>query len=103
MDSAEGDTTVRFRAPGSILITRDYFSLGRDNFQPPLNRDPWKRQPRQRPSSQESPPVRENLRPLIPHSYSTPLVEKWSESAPNRSEPPSLEALPWRRKTSVAA
>ena len=57
MDSAEGDAIVRFRAPGSILIPSKFFHLGRDNFQPPLNRDPWKRQPRQRPSSQESPPL----------------------------------------------
>ena len=74
MDSAEGDSIVRFRAPGSILITRDYFRPLSSSLQGLLNRGVWKRQPRQRPSSQESPPVERLLRPLIPHSYSTPRV-----------------------------
>lgn len=45
MDSAEGDAIVRFRAPGSILITRDYFRLGRDNIQGSQNDRGWTETP----------------------------------------------------------
>ena len=45
MDSAEGDTTARFRAPGSILIPSHYFSLGRDNLQGSQNDRGWTETP----------------------------------------------------------
>ena len=45
MDSLAGDAAVRFRAPGSILITRDYFPQRRDNFQPSQNDRGWTETP----------------------------------------------------------
>ena len=45
MDSLAGDAAVRFRAPGSILVTRDYLSPGRDNFQPSQNDRGWTETP----------------------------------------------------------
>lgn len=45
MDSAEGDAIVRSSAPGSILITRDYFRLGRDHLQQSLNDRGWTETP----------------------------------------------------------
>lgn len=102
MDSAEGDTIVRFRAPGSILIPSKFFHLGRDNLQPPLNRDPWKRQPRQRPSSQESPPVETVASSDTSFILYSPRgkVERISTDL-RRSTP--LEALPWKPKKLVPA
>ena len=52
---------------------------------------------------EQSPSAKERLRPLIPHSYSTPRVEKWSESAPNPLQQHLLEALPLQCKMRVPA
>ena len=45
MDSLAGDAAVRFRAPGSILITRDYLSPPLSSLQGLLNRGVWTETP----------------------------------------------------------
>lgn len=74
MDSAEGDAIVRFRAPGSILITRDYFRQPLSSLQGLLNRGVWKRQTCHVPFRDSIPVYRVGLRPLIRLPYSTPRV-----------------------------
>lgn len=58
MDSLAGDAIVRSSAPGSILITRDYFSLGRDNFQGSQNDRGWTETPVTCHSETESPSIK---------------------------------------------
>lgn len=58
MDSLAGDAIVRFRAPGSILITRDYFRPLLSSLQGLLNRGVWKRQTCHVPLSSNLPVLR---------------------------------------------
>lgn len=74
MDSLAGDAIVRFRAPGSILITRDYFRPPLSSLQGLLNRGVWKRQTCHVAFRDSIPVYRVGLRPLIRLPYSTPRV-----------------------------
>lgn len=102
MDSAEGDTIVRFRAPGSIRTHSTFSSPPLSSLQQFLNRDPWKRQPRQRPSSQESPPV-ETVAPSDTSSILYSPRGKVERICTDLRRSTPLEALPWKPKKLVPA